>query len=272
MVVSAFAPGVYGRIDASVKRAGSVTGRNVTALKSAYWLLVASGFFEPLLYLLSIGVGVGALIGRIQLPGGTSVTYKQFVAPAMLASSAMTGALAETTMNFFGKMKFSKQYDAVLATPVRPMEIAFGELMWAMARGGLYCAAFLVIMIGMGLTTAGPAVIAFFATLLIGFAFGSVGMALSTFMRGWQDFDLVATVQVALFLFSTTFTPLSVYSSPIARWAIEVTPLYQAVALVRGITLDRMSVGLLGHVAYLVVMAALGLTAASRRMSALLLK
>ena len=208
MVVSAFAPGVYGRIDASARRSGAVTGRNVTALRSAYWLLIASGFFEPLLYLLSIGVGVGAWVNPIDV-GGHLVSYAAFVAPAMLASSAMTGALSESTFNFFGKMKFAKLYDAVLATPVRPMEIALGELLWAMARGALYSAAFLVIMVALDLTDVPGALGAFAATLLIGFAFGSLGMAVSTFMRGWQDFDLIATIQVALFLFSGTFAPLS---------------------------------------------------------------
>ena len=74
-----------------VRRSASVAERNVAALKSAYWVVLVSGFFEPLLYLLSIGVGVGALIGDLTLPGGQVVTYVAFVAPAMLASSAMSG-------------------------------------------------------------------------------------------------------------------------------------------------------------------------------------
>jgi lipooligosaccharide transport system permease protein len=272
MVVTAIAAARYGRADDSIQRAASVTNRNITALQSLYWLLIVSGFFEPLLYLLSIGVGVGALIGNIHLPDGSVVSYATFVAPAMLASSAMTGALAESTFNFFGKMKFSKVYDGVLATPVRPMEIAFGELMWAMTRGGLYAAAFLVIMVIMGLTTAGLAVLAFVAALLIGFAFGAVGMAVSTVVRSWQDFDLVATIQVALFLFSATFTPLSAYHSAVARFVIQLSPLYQSVRLVRGITLDELSVGLFGNVAYLVAMSVIGLVIASRRMTTTLLK
>ncbi len=195
-----------------------------------------------------------------------------FVAPAMLASSAMTGALTESTFNFFAKMKISKIFDGVLATPVKPMEIAFGELMWAMARGALYAAAFLVIMVIMHLTSAGLAAIAFVAAMLVGFAFGSVGMAMSTYVRGWQDFDLIGTVQVALFLFSATFAPLSTFHSPIVRFVIQLSPLYQAVVLIRGITLDQLSYGLLWHVAYLVALAAAGLLLASRRMSKLLLK
>jgi lipooligosaccharide transport system permease protein len=272
MVVTAFSPGVYGRIDSSVRRSTAVTQRNVTALKSAYWLLVASGFFEPLLYLSSIGYGVGKLISQVPLGGGVTVSYPMFVAPAMLASSAMTGALAESGFNFFAKMKFSKLYDAVLATPVRAMEIAFGELLWAMARSSIYCAAFVAIMVGMHLTTIGWAVLAFFATLLIGFSFGSVGMALSTYMRSWQDFDLFGTVQVALFLFSATFTPLTVYHQAWLRVVIQLSPLYQSVALVRGLTLGRLQPEMYINLAYLIAMAAFGLWLASRRMNRQLLK
>jgi lipooligosaccharide transport system permease protein len=272
VVVTAFSPGVYVRLDAAMRRSGAVTARNVTALRSAYWLLLLSGFFEPLLYLLSIGIGLGKLVGRIPVGGGETVTYRTFMAPAMLASSAMTGALAESTFNFFGKMKYQKTFDAVLATPVRPMEIAFGELWWAMFRGALYSGAFLVIMVFMHLTSAAWVLLAFPATLLVGFAFGSVGMMLSTYMRSWQDFDVVATVQIALFLFSGTFVPLSVYHQAWLRALIQVSPLYQSVALLRGITLGRLDLGMLGHVAYLAVLVAVGLIVASRRMSQQLLK
>ncbi|HEX2772561.1 MAG TPA: ABC transporter, partial [Micromonosporaceae bacterium] len=131
------------------RRAASVAERNIAALRSAYWVVLISGFLEPVLYLLSIGVGVGALVGDLRLSGGQLVPYAAFVAPAMLASSAMTGALAETTFNFFGKMKYMKLYDGVIATPVQPFEIALGELGWAMVRGSLYSAAFLGVMVAL---------------------------------------------------------------------------------------------------------------------------
>jgi lipooligosaccharide transport system permease protein len=271
VVVASFAPGVYGRLDASVKRSGAVTRRNIAALPSGYWLVVVSGFFEPLLYLLSIGVGVGSLVGKLPLPDGRMVSYAAFVAPSMLASSAMAGALSETTFNFFGKMKWMKLYDGVLATPVRPMEIALGELTWAMARGALYSAAFLGIMVALNLTTWAWALATFPAALLVGFAFGGAGMSLSTFMRGWQDFDIVGTVQFALFLFSGTFAPVSSY--PLAmRVVVQLTPLYHAVELIRGLTTGSLSWALLIHTGYLAALAAVGLVIAGRRMNRLLLK
>jgi lipooligosaccharide transport system permease protein len=189
----------------------------------------------------------------------------------MLASSAMTGALSETTFNFFGKMKFMKLYDGILATPVRPIEIALGELAWAMLRGNIYAAAFLVVMVVMGLTPASLAVVAFGATMLVGFAFGGAGMALSTFMRSWQDFDLMVSAQYALFLFSGTFVPAQAYPS-VLRWVVEVTPLYRSVDLVRGVTTGSWSWIQLVDVAYLLALFALGLAVAGRRMGKLLCK
>ncbi len=271
VVATSFGPGALGRLEGSARRAGSVTRRNLAALRSAYWIVVISGFFEPLLYLFSIGIGVGRLVGTLPLPDGRQVPYAQFVAPAMLAASAMTGALAESTFNFFGKMRYVRLYDGILATPVRPMELASGELLWAMVRGALYSAAFLGVMVAMGLTRPLLALAAFPATLLVGFAFGGLGMMLSTYMRSWQDFDVMGTIQFALFLFSGTFAPLSSYPVPV-RWFIEITPLYHGVELIRGLTTGSVNGGLLIHVGYLVVMTVLGLAVAGRRMGRLLLK
>lgn len=254
-----------------VARAGSVIERNVATLRSSYWVVMATGFLEPVLYLFSIGVGVGQLIGDLPLPDGRVVSYAEFVAPAMLASSAMTGALSETTFNFFGKMKFMKLYDGMLATPLRPMEIALGELAWAMIRGSIYAAAFLVLMVLMGLTTAGPAVVAFFAAVLVGFAFGGAGMALSTFMRSWQDFDLMASAQFALFLFSGTFVPAERYPA-VLRWVVEFTPLYRSVDLIRSVTTASWGWLPVLDVLYLLVLFGAGLVVAGRRMTALLCK
>ncbi|GGL02303.1 transport permease protein [Sphaerisporangium melleum] len=247
-------------------RVGAVIGRNLGALRSgpSYWLVLLSGFFEPLLYLLSIGVGVGALVGELTV-AGRALSYAAYVAPAMLAVSAMTGALAETTFNFFHKMKYQKVFDAMLATPVRPLELALGELGWAMIRGSLYTAVFLLIMVGLGLAEPLWALAAFPATVLVGVAFGACGMAVSTLMRGWQDFDLITTGQFALFLFSGTFSPVGDYPAAV-QVLVQVTPLYHAIELVRGLCIGDAHLGLLGHAAYLCAMAAAGLWFAARRL------
>ncbi len=249
------------------RRVGAVVARNIGALRSgpSYLLVVVSGFFEPLLYLLSIGLGVGALVGDLPLPGGGRVPYAEFVAPAMLAASAMTGALAATTFNFFAKIKYQKTFEAVLATPVGPTELALGELVWATARGAMYTAAFLVVMVVMGLASPVAALAAFPATVLVGVAFGAVGMAVAAMVRGWQDFDLVATGQFALFLFSGTFSPVTDYPAGV-QVLIECTPLYHSVQLVRGLVLGPVGAATAGHVVYLVAMSAAGLWFAAWRL------
>ncbi|GAA0475839.1 transport permease protein [Paractinoplanes deccanensis] len=253
------------------RRSASVTERNLATLRSAYWIVMVSGFLEPVLYLFSIGIGVGGLVGDIALPGGEVVGYAEFVAPAMLAASAMTGALSETTFNFFGKMKFMRLYEGILATPVRPIEIALGELAWAMVRGVLYSAAFLVIMVLLDLTTWPRALAMFPATILVGFAFGGLGMAVSTLIRSWQDFDLIAAGQFALFLFSGTFVPLTAYPEAL-RWLVEITPLYRSVHLIRGLSTGTTGWAQLIDVAYLLILLAAGLAVAGRRMTRLLCK
>jgi lipooligosaccharide transport system permease protein len=254
----------------ALPRVAAVTERNLVVFRhTRYYLVVLSGFVEPVLYLFSIGVGVGALVGDLTLADGSTIGYAAFVAPAMLASAAMTGAMAETTFNFFSKMKWARLYDAMLATPVRPMEIAIGELCWAMARGTLYTGAFVVLMVVMGLTSAALAFPALLATMLVGMAFGAFGMALSTFMRGWQDFDYVFVLQFAMFLFAGTFAPMDGYPLGL-RVLIESLPLTQAVHLVRDVTTGAVGWGSLGHVAYLAAMAAVGIWTAGRRMGRLL--
>jgi lipooligosaccharide transport system permease protein len=255
------------------RRAFAVTERNLVTFRKggSYWWLVVSGFAEPLLYLVAVGWGVGALVGDVTLPDGRQVSYLTFLAPALLASSAMSGAVAESAMNFFAKMKFAKLYDSVLNTPVTPLEVAFGELGWAMMRGAMYAGAFLVLMAAFGLTTPWLALAALPAGLLVGFAFGGLGMALATAMRTWQDFDYVGIVLSAMFLFSGTFVPLDSYPG-LLRVVVQLTPLYHGVELLRAITTSTLGWGQLWNLAYLLAVTALGLAVAGRRMTRMLCK
>jgi lipooligosaccharide transport system permease protein len=95
-------------------------------------------------------------------------------------------------------------------------------------------------------------------------------MAATTFMRSWQDFEYVMLVSLPLFLFSTTFYPLSVYPRAL-QIVVECTPLYQAVTLLRGLTLGVVGPALLLPVAYLALMGVIGLLIAGRRVGRLLL-
>jgi lipooligosaccharide transport system permease protein len=251
------------------RRARHIIERNVRVYRHV-WVVLFSGFFEPLFYLFSIGVGIGELVGDITGPGGAPVTYAEFVAPALLASSAMNGAVFESTMNIFFKLKYGKIYDAILATPVGPGDIAIGEIAWSLVRGALYAAGFLIVMLAMGLMPSMWGLLALPAALVIGFGFAGVGMAATTFMRTWQDFDLVTLVTMPLFLFSATFYPMDVYPDALQVIA-RFSPLYHGVDLIRGLTLGNLDWSIAGHIAFLVSMGLVGLAIASRRVGKLLL-
>jgi lipooligosaccharide transport system permease protein len=240
--------------------------RNLMATK-AFWPVVVSGLFEPIFYLFAIGVGIGQLAGDVEF-AGTAVEYTAFVAPAMLAASAMNGAVFEAT-NIFFKLKYDRIYEGVLATPVEPIDVASGEIGWTLARGAMYSAAFMLVMAVMGLMESPLAILAFPATVLIGFAFGSVATAGVTYMRTWQDLDLVALITLPLFLFSATFYPLDIYP-PFLQVISLLSPLYHGVVLVRGLTLGVLSWTMLINVGYLALLGALGVRVTAKRITAML--
>lgn len=233
------------------------------------WLVMFSGFFEPLFYLVSIRIGVGKLVGDITV-GGVTVDYAEFVAPALLAASAMNGAVFESTMNVFFKLKYARLYDSVLATPMSPGDVALGEIGWAVIRGGLYSAAFLVTIVALGMAASPWAVMALPFSLLIAFAFASVGMATTTYMRSWVDFEYVTAATLPLFLFSATFYPLSSYGD--WGWVVQLSPLYHGVALIRSANAGAFGWSTVAHVAVLVALTLVGLLVAARRVRTLLLK
>lgn len=244
-----------------------MTERNVIGYARA-WPSLVTGVLEPFFYLLSIGLGVGALVGEVGY-AGRSLPYETFVAGGMLATAAMNGAVFDTTFTFFIRLKYAKLYDAVLATPLEPRDVALGEVAWALLRGTFYSASFLVTMALLGLTESWWAVLALPATVLIGAAFASVGLAASTYMRSFLDFDFVNLAITPMFLFSATFFPLDRYPEAVAT-VVRFTPLYQGVALTRALTTGEVHLGLLGHAAYLVVFAGVGVIVAGRRIDVLL--
>jgi lipooligosaccharide transport system permease protein len=250
------------------RRARRVVERNIAVYRRG-WIFLVSGFFEPFFYLLSIGVGLNKLVGGVHLDGRV-LAYTAFVAPGLLASSAMNGALFDATFNVFFKLKIAKTYDAMLSTPLGVGDIALGELTWSLLRGGLYSGAFLCVMAGLGYTVTPWVVLCYPGALLISFAFSAVGMAGTTFMRSWQDFDMVSLAIIPLFLFSATFYPLAVYPGWLGL-VVSCTPLYQGVALLRGFDLGAFNWALLGHAAYLAAMGVVGLAVTARRLARLLL-
>jgi lipooligosaccharide transport system permease protein len=250
------------------RHASRVLERNILVYRRS-WIFIVSGFFEPLFYLLSIGIGLSHLVGPVNVDG-REIPYTAFVAPGLLASSAMNGAMLDSTFLVFFKLKIAKTYDAMLATPLGVGDVALGELSWCVIRGTLYSAAFLAIMAILGYIVSPWAVLCWPAAVLISLAFASAGMAGTTFMRTWQDFDMVSLAFIPLFLFSATFYPLTVYPGWLQA-VVRCTPLYQGVVLVRAADLGIWSWVLPAHIAYLGAMAVAGVVITRRRLGRLLL-
>lgn len=250
-------------------RAHRLLERNLLVYRRI-WKVIFSGFFEPVFYLFSIGIGLGALVGDVTGPNGQPVDYTAFVAPALLAASAMNGAVLESTMNVFFKLKFGKIYDGMLTTPLQALDIAVGEITWCLIRGLIYAVGFIAVALAMGLTEGVLWPLSLVAALLIGFAFAACGLAATTFMNSWQDFDLVQLVTLPLFLFSATFYPLDVYP-PLLQNLTRFSPLYHGVELIRGFMLGIPDWTMVGHAAFLLVMGSIGLMITRRRLEKLLL-
>jgi lipooligosaccharide transport system permease protein len=251
-------------------RAWRMIERNLLVYKHG-WLVLLSGFFEPLFYLLSIGFGLGRLVGDVAGPGGQPIPYALFVAPALLAASSMNGAITESTFNFFFKLNYDKTFASILTTPMSPADISLGELAWALMRGALYTIGFLGVMVVFGLVRSPLILLTLPGALLIGFAFAAAGMAATSFMRTWQDFDLIQLVILPMFLFSGTFFPLDSVPDGV-RLLIQLTPLYHGVDLLRTLSVGVVGPDTLIHVLYLGGMGILGLAVVSRRLDKLLLK
>lgn len=234
-----------------------------------YWAILFAGFADPVLFLGSIGIGVGRLVHTLPGPAGRPVDYAVYVAPGLLATAAMNGAVIDTTFGFFVNYKYGHVYDGMLATPMRVVDVALGEVTWSLLRGAAYSVVFLAVMAVLGYVTSLWALLAAPVAVLIGMAFAAGGLAATTWMRSFVDFDYVNLALVPLFLFSGVFFPLSRYPG----WLQEVvrfTPLYQGVELERRLVLGALDPTMVVHALYLAVMAVIGIVIASRRLQRLI--
>ena len=245
----------------------TVAARGIKAAWGSSIALMVTGGLEPLLYLAAMGFGLGTFIGQTE----GAVSYAAFIAPALLASSAMMGAIMDTVFNVFMKLKFAKLYEAMLSTSLSPMDVALGELIVALVRGGAYATAFLAVMVLLGLVSSWWAVLAIPACLLIAFGFAGIGMAATSYTRTFQQLDWIFVALMPMFMFSGTFYPVEIYPEPIAT-AVKFLPLWHGIEMMRDLTSGGVGWATAGHAMYFVVLAALGTWIASRRLKALFLR
>jgi lipooligosaccharide transport system permease protein len=252
-------------------RSRVVLERSWIQFKSSAWLVVLSGFIEPLLNLVVFGFGVGQFIGDIKLENGIAVSYASYVVPGLLASAAMMGAVMDATWNVFFKIHESRLYHAMLATSLGPMDVALGEISWALLRGALYSTAFMAVVTPLGLIKSWWGILAIPAGALVGFGFAAIGMACTSYMTSFQHMGLINIVLLPITLFSGSFFPLSLlpgWLEVIIRW----TPLTQGIDLMRMLTLGTVDNSIFVHLIYFAFFIAGGLYFTTRRLNALFMK
>ena len=247
-------------------RSHVIMERGFTALRRTNWFSFASGFLEPVFFLLSFGFGVGQLVGGITDGSGNSIPYAAYIAPALLATSAMNGAIYDSTWNVYFKMHFAHLYETILSTSIGVLDVALGEISWALWRGALYASAFLAIMWPAGLITTPWAILAIFGAVFIAFGFASFGMAITSYLKSFQQMQWINFFLMPMFLFSGTFFPLTTYPDWL-QLVVKALPLWHGIELERALMLGIFSVDLLGHIAYFVVMIIIGLVFTTKRLN-----
>ncbi|MEY3310562.1 MAG: hypothetical protein RL107_698 [Actinomycetota bacterium] len=249
--------------------ARAVIERGLRATMSNNYLVILSGFFEPVFYLFSMGIGLGGIIGAIDVDGA-SVPYGAYIAPALLAVSAMNGAIYDSTWNVFFKLNFGKLYQTMLLTSLGPLDVAIGEITLALLRGGVYAVGFLIVMQTMGLVLSPLAILAIPAVILIAAGFASIGMAFTSYLKTFQQMDWLPMVMLPMFLFSATFFPITVYPEAI-QIMVQCFPLWHGVELIRMLTTGVVTSMMWVHIAYYLVMLGVGVVVVSRRLRSLFL-
>lgn len=251
--------------------ARAVMWRSWQALTTSNLATVISGFFEPVLYLLAMGLGMGGLVGEVTGPGGRQISYAAYIAPALLATSAMNGAVYDTTYNVFFKVRMSKLYKVMLQTTLGPIDVAIGEIAMALLRGLMYAAGFMIVMVAMGLVSSWWALAMIPAALLVALGFAAFGMGVTSFLRTFQQMDLVNFVMLPMFLFSATLYPITVYPEPV-QWLVKAMPLWHGVEMMRDLSVGHITAATGGHALYFIVMSALGIWLTSSRLRVLFLR
>lgn len=231
--------------------------RNFLVYRRRWMYALLPNFFEPVFYFLGMGLGVGSYVAQ---GGSFTHGYLAFLAPGLVAVSAMNGASFATTYNVFVRLYFEKQYDATISTRMNMEDVALGEILWATTRALIYGAAFVLVSLAFGVPGSPWLALSPLAIALIGYTFAAIGMSFTSVITSIDLYSYYFTVFLTpLFLFSGVFFPLEERLSPALLTFASFTPLYQAVRLMRGLFSGSLD-GALESTVYLLVLGA-GLTA-----------
>ena len=242
----------------SPRGAFRVWQRNATIFRKYWKTILLPNLFEPLLYLVALGLGLGAFIREGGING---LTYTQYIAPGLLASNAMFAASFESTFNTFIRLKIGRIYDAIVTTPVNAEDIVIGEYLWAGTRSALYGTAFLGVLVALGLVFETPLITSPWALLIppvllvIGVMFSVMGTLFTSLISSLDFYAYYFTLVVTpMFLFSGIFFPIEDFPAPVPQIA-WFTPLYHAVNLCRSLAIGP-APGTLVDVAWILVFTA----------------
>jgi len=244
-------------------RAIRIVQRNALVYRRVWRGSLFMSFLQPILFLIAMGLGVGALVDRGDPSALRGADFLHFLAPGLLAATCMQTATFESSFPITGKMTWRRNYEAITATPMRIVDVVIGELGWIALRLFTVAVAFFLVITAFGVPRTPLALLAIPAAILTGVAFAAPVMAYAATLKTGGAFNgLFRFVITPLFLFSGVFFPLTRLPAPLqsAAW---LTPLFHGVELVRGLTLNTLaSPAWVVHVLYLAGMTAAGIFAA----------
>jgi len=210
------------------KSAFRVWQRHATVYRKLYKSSIAFNFVEPVLYLVALGFGLGAFVKEID-----GVPYIQFIAPGLIASSAMFATASECTYGTFVRMTYQKTFDAILATPVNMNDLVAGELLWGATKSVLYGSIIAVVISLFGLTSSPGLVLIVPLLFVSGLIFAETALIATALVPGIDSFSYFFTLLLTpSFLFSGIFFPIDTLSPVVVKIAF-FTPLYHLVNVCR---------------------------------------
>jgi lipooligosaccharide transport system permease protein len=243
--------------------------------RRTYRASLFSSFGIPVLFLTAMGLGLGGYVDQNPDPSLAGLTYLQFLAPGLLAATVMQAGSFEAAFPILGGLQWNKIFHAMFATPIRPLDVALGNIVWIAIRLTMVAVVFAVIVVAFGASRSSLIILAIPAAVLTGLAFTTPIMAFTATQRTPDRFAAMFRFGITpLFLFSGTFYPvesLPSFLQPIA-W---ISPLWHGVDLCRALmlgTIDRDPLLHVIHVAVLVAITVLGTLAAARTIEARLVK
>ena len=212
-----------------IKRAFRVWQRNFTVYTKLYRSSITLNFIEPMLYLLGMGMGIGGLVQQVN-----GMSYVEFIAPGLIASSSMFAATFECTYNTYIRMVHQKTFDAILATPVSSTELVMGEMLWGASQSVLYGVIIIIVLVGFGLVHSSLILLSIPMLFVSGMLFAAIGIIFASVIPVIYYFNYYFTLFITpMFLFSGIFFPLEQMPEAL-RGVAFFTPLYHLVNITRG--------------------------------------